>query len=231
MPGAFEPDSGEPRGFEPGSPRSASAVLAALHPGRRALKPLAAGAVLIALIAGFVAWRSRPTTEILTPSTSKPSALVVIAPSPVPSSPTRLVVAVAGRVHHPGLVRLAVGSRVADAIQAAGGALPGTDLSFVNLARKVADGELIVIGLAATPGGSDPGGVPAGPGVPADGIVDVNTATVADLDTLPGIGPALAQRILDYRTRHGGFRSIEELRDVAGIGDAKFSEIKDRVTV
>ncbi len=150
---------------------------------------------------------------------------------------TVLVVAVEGKVRHPGLVRLPAGSRVADAIEAAGGAEPGTDLSFVNLAQKVVDGELIVIGMTPPPGvaattgsnssGSGGSGGPAQPGAP----INLNTATEADLDTLPGIGPALAQRIIDYRSQHGAFRSVDELRNVSGIGDAKFAEIKDLVTV
>ena len=153
-----------------------------------------------------------------------------------------LVIAVEGKVRHPGLVRLPPGSRIADAIDAAGGAEPGTDLSFVNLAQKVVDGELIVIGVTPPPGvaatagtgSSGAGGSGAGgssgaaqPGAP----INLNTATEADLDTLPGIGPALAQRIIDYRTQHGAFRSVDELRNVSGIGDAKFAEIKDLVTV
>jgi competence protein ComEA len=141
-----------------------------------------------------------------------------------------LVVAVEGKVVHPGLVRLPSGSRVADAIAAAGGALPGADLSLVNIAQKVVDGELIVVGVPPPPGaagGTGASGGSAGPSTP----VNLNTATEADLDTLPGIGPALAQRIIDYRTQHGGFHSVDELRNVSGIGDAKFAEIKDLVTV
>ena len=140
-----------------------------------------------------------------------------------------VVVAVEGRVHRPGLVVLAPGARVADAIDAAGGVLPGTDLSYVNLAQKVADGQLIVIGKTGPAGGgSSAPGRPAGAG---SGLVDLNTATASDLDTLPGIGPSLAAHIIDYRTTHGGFNTVDELRNVSGIGDAKFAEIKDLVTV
>jgi competence protein ComEA len=150
------------------------------------------------------------------------------AGSPVAAaSSATLVVAVGGRVRRPGLVRLAAGARVADAIEAAGGALPGTDLSLVNLARKVVDGELIVIGITPPPGAAP---VPSGQ-APAGGAVNLNTATLAELQTLPGIGAVLAQRILDYRTAHGEFRSVNELRQVDGIGDAKFAQLKDRVTV
>jgi competence protein ComEA len=135
----------------------------------------------------------------------------------------QLVVAVSGRVHHPGLVRLPAGSRVADAIQAAGGALPGTDLSMVNLARKVVDGELIVVGLAPASGGQ--GAVGPQP------TVNLNTATLDQLQTLPGVGPVLAQRIIDYRDAHGGFTTVSDLRQVSGIGDTRFNQLKDKVSV
>lgn len=213
-------------------PPLGAGVLAALHPGRRAIKPLAALAAVLVLVAGFVAWRSRPQAEPVAAIAPASSALALVSssgPSPSPSA-TLLVVAVTGRVRHPGLVQLVPGARVADAIRAAGGALPGTDLSFVNLARKVADGELIVIGLVPPPGVTANGGAPTADAT-SGRIIDLNTATAADLDTLPGIGPALAQRIIDYRTQHGGFRSVDELRNVSGIGDTKFAEIKDLVSV
>ena len=108
--------------------------------------------------------------------------------------------------------------------------LPGTDLSFVNLAQKVTDGQLIVIGKTGPAGGAPAPGPTSGTGS-GSGLVDLNTATAADLDTLPGIGPSLATHIIDYRTAHGGFHSVDELRSVSGIGDAKFAEIKDLVTV
>ena len=208
---------------EPPPGRLASS-LAVFSPGRRAVKPLLAVAVVVALIAGYLAWRSRPAPEPVAPAVTAPSS--VTAPASAGPAPM-LVVAVQGRVRHPGLVRLAPGARVADAIAAAGGALPGTDLSLVNLAQKVADGQLIVIGKSGPAGGSSS----AGPGGAGSGPIDLNSATVADLDTLPGIGPSLAQHIIDYRTAHGSFHSVDELRSVSGIGDAKFAEIKDLVTV
>jgi competence protein ComEA len=138
------------------------------------------------------------------------------------------VVAVAGRVRRPGLVRLPAGSRVADAIEGAGGVLPGTDLSYVNLARKVVDGELILVGVTPPPGAG--AGGPAG-GASASGPVNLNTASLTELQTLPGVGPVLAQRIVDYRAGHGGFKSVGELRNVSGIGDTRFQQLKDLVTV
>ncbi len=137
-----------------------------------------------------------------------------------------MVVAVSGRVRFPGLVRLPVGARVADALQAAGGVLPGTDVTMMNVARLLADGELIVVGVAV------PTPMPSGPvGSASPGRVNLNTATVEQLQSLPGVGPVLAQRIVDFRQAHGGFRSVADLRQVTGIGDAKFGELKDRVTV
>jgi competence protein ComEA len=221
-----------------GSRAAAMAALSGLSPGRRAMKPLIAVAVCVALIAGFLAWRSRPRVAGVTPaaSMSAPSSLATAlgagsAATGGASPATQLiVVAVQGRVRHPGLVELPPGSRVADAIAAAGGALPGTDLSYVNLAQKVADGQLIVIAKSGPMGGSGGAGPPPGgmaPGRP----LNLNAATASDLDALPGIGPALAARIIAYRAQHGAFRSIDELRSVPGIGDAKFAEIKDLVTV
>jgi competence protein ComEA len=154
----------------------------------------------------------------------------VAQPPPVAASSVPagfVVVAVAGRVRNPGLVRLPAGSRVADALDAAGGALPGTDVSFVNLARKLVDGELVVIGATPPPGAVDAG---TGGGAPA-GKVNLNTATATQLETLPGVGPVLAQHIVDYRTKHGQFKTVDELRQVDGLGASRFNQIKDLVTV
>ncbi len=131
-----------------------------------------------------------------------------------------MVVAVSGTVHRPGLVRVHMGARVADVVEAAGGVLPDTDLGALNLARKVADGELVVVGAPA-----------AGAGGAPPGKVSLNSATVAELDALPGVGPVTAQRIVDYRTTRGPFRDLGELRHVEGIGDAKFERLKELVTV
>jgi competence protein ComEA len=179
--------------------------------GTPAVRALAVFAVLVAVIAGLLAWRARPQVEPVAPAASG------VPPS---SSPTGyLVVAVAGKVRRPGLVRLPAGARVADAIEAAGGALAGTDLSQLNLAKKVSDGELIAIG------------VPTGSGPSAGGPVNLNTATLEQLQTLPGVGPVLAQRILDYRDQHGGFTTVADLQKVSGIGATRYNDLKNRVTV
>lgn len=145
---------------------------------------------------------------------------------PLPSaSPVGLVVDVGGRVRHPGLVTLPQGSRVADAVQAAGGAVRPRDLRFLNLAARVADGQLLLVGVSAAPmGGSTDPGASTGP-------VNLNSATVDQLDTLPGIGPVLAQRIIDWRTQHGTFQTVADLNEVSGIGDTIFAELQPLVTV
>ncbi|MGW3339821.1 helix-hairpin-helix domain-containing protein [Streptomyces sp. NPDC001009] len=145
----------------------------------------------------------------------------------------QIVVDVGGKVRDPGIRRLPSGSRVADALKAAGGVRPGVRAEGLNRARLLVDGEQIVVGASGVPVLGVP--APVGPGAagPAGGgpaaPVSLGTATVEQLDTLPGVGPVLAQRIIDYRTRHGGFRSVDELRQVDGIGDRRFSDLRARV--
>ncbi|HEY0636990.1 MAG TPA: ComEA family DNA-binding protein [Pseudonocardiaceae bacterium] len=196
-------------------------------PGRRAAVLLSVVVVLAAVVAGTLVWRSRPVAE---PTPALAAAVEETAPG------TELVVSIAGAVVRPGLVRLAEGARVADAVSAAGGPTPGTDLTGVNLARRLTDGEHVVIGPAtpaAAPGGGQggtPGGAP-GSGSGSGARLDLNTATLADLDTLPGVGPVTAQRILDWRAEHGRFASIDQLREIEGIGETRFARLAELVLV
>ncbi|MFF8189733.1 helix-hairpin-helix domain-containing protein [Streptomyces bobili] len=159
-------------------------------------------------------------------------------PSPSPPAPggaagtaAEIVVDVSGKVRDPGIHRLPAGSRVVDALTAAGGVRPGTNTDGLNRARFLVDGEQVVVGgppgagVPAAGGGSGGGAVGGGPPAP----VSLNTATVDQLDTLPGVGPVLAQHIVAYRTQHGGFRSVDELREVNGIGERRFSDLRDLV--
>ncbi|GAA3051969.1 ComEA family DNA-binding protein [Actinokineospora globicatena] len=136
---------------------------------------------------------------------------------------TTIVVDVVGKVREPGLRTLPDGARVDDALRASGGVLPGTDLASLNLARKLVDGEQIHVGAPAPPVVED---VPE-PG----GKVNLNTATLARLDTLPGVGTVTAQRILDWRTKHGRFTKVDQLREVDGIGPTRFDTLRDLVVV
>jgi competence protein ComEA len=152
-----------------------------------------------------------------------------------------IVVYICGAVVQPGVYDLESGARVADLLKCAGGASAKADLSAVNLAAKLSDGQQIVVpkrgavGVAAV--GSATGsavgsaGTGAADGGSATAIVNINTATSVELDALQGVGPATAQKIIDYRTANGPFKTIEELKNVSGIGDAKFAALKPYVTV
>lgn len=209
--------------------------LAAFDPGRRGVRALAAVAVAVVLIAAFLAWRARPQVDAVPPPPVAADSPGPVAPAAGPSAAAEVVVAVEGKVGKPGVVRLPAGARVADALAAAGGARSGVDVALLNLARKVVDGELILVGVTPPPGSTVAAGpaavLPAGPGGAPTGPVNLNTATVADLDSLPGVGPVLAQRILDARTAQGGFRAVGDLRKVDGIGAARYEQLKDLVTV
>lgn len=148
-----------------------------------------------------------------------------------------LLVHVAGAVVHPGVVRVPAGSRIADAITAAGGGLPDADLDRLNLAAKVIDGQRIPVVKIGVPGviGTGDGTAPTSGDTSADpaavGPIDLNTATIAQLDTLPGIGPSFAAAIIRERDRRGGFTSVDQLREVRGIGDKRFADLKPLVSV
>ena len=152
------------------------------------------------------------------------------------SSAGSVYVHVLGEVARPGLYVLDDGARVAEVLAAAGGTLPTADLAAVNLARPLTDGEQIVVpAIGAEPAGgvagNGGGAGTAGPGAGAGGLIDLNTADVATLDQLPRIGPALAQRIVDWRTANGRFTSVDDLLGVSGIGEKMLAGIRDRVRV
>ena len=165
----------------------------------------------------------------------RPEGPAVVLPEPPTPSPVR--VHVTGAVAAPGVYALPAGSIVLDAITAAGGPLAEGDPNALNLARPVRDGDQIVVPLrprpASTAGGppTDTDATVAAPVPSPSGPLNINTATAAELETLPGIGPSLAQRIVDYRTVHGPFASIEAVMDVPGIGEGKFEAIKGLITV
>ncbi|MFJ5829825.1 helix-hairpin-helix domain-containing protein [Streptomyces sp. NPDC093089] len=144
-------------------------------------------------------------------------------------SGAKVVVDVGGKVLRPGVLTLPAGSRVADALRAAGGARPGADLTGLNRARVLSDGEQVLVGLPGMPsGGVGAGAGSAGGGAPGVPL-SLNTATVEQLDALPGVGPVLARHIVDHRVEHGGFRSVTELREVNGIGERRFADLEPLV--
>ena len=189
--------------------------------GRRGVAALALIAVLAAGVTLVLLLRGRPAEE------SVPVPMSVPGTARVPQVPARqVVVAVGGKVRRPGLLRLPAGSRVDDAVRAAGGVLPGVTDPMLNLARPLADGEQVLVGVPAQPGVP---GTTGGTGQPV--LLDLNAATLTDLDALPGIGPVMAQRIVDWRTEHGRFASVDQLREVSGIGEAKYQTLKPKVRV
>ena len=185
---------------------------------------VAAGCLALLLYAGSKLLAQPQTGAALAPPAAAPTETAA-------SPPTVMVVDVVGAVRRPGLYRLAQGARIADAVSRAGGATPKADLALINLAAPLADGEQVVVPRrgTATPGApAGPAGASAG-GVPAGGPVHLSTATLEQLDSLPGIGPVTAQKILDYRQKHGAFTSVDELDAVPGIGPARLDQLKDLV--
>jgi competence protein ComEA len=218
------------------------AVLAGAGRQRVAVAALA----LAALLAAGVVW-ARATPRLADPPAGQAAAPAQTLPRVAPAGAGepgaggsgapgtgagdggRVAVHVAGRVRHPGLVRLPAGSRVHDAIRAAGGVASGADLDAVNLARKLADGEQVLVpGPGDAPPPPPPGatGSATSPAAP----LDLNTATMEQLDALPGVGEVTAGRILAYRSAHP-FTAVDELLEVPGIGQRRFDQLKDLVTV
>ena len=176
----------------------------------------------------FVARRTDPKPVQIIAATPRATA----APLPT-ATPANIVAQVSGAVQAPGLVYLSAGARVDDAVKAAGGATADADLSRLNLARRVGDGELIVVprlgDATAAPAATSRERLTATPAVLA--AVNINTAGVEELDRLPGIGPAIAQRIIDYRNANGPFQRIEDIIKVRGIGPAEFDAIRQLIVV
>ncbi|MFD8146611.1 helix-hairpin-helix domain-containing protein [Streptomyces sp. NPDC059708] len=185
--------------------------------------------VVLAVAVGFAvqqygAARPQPVT-----------APAVLAPAPPPTPPPgagsggtggRIVVDVGGKVRDPGVRRLPGGSRVEDALAAAGGVRPGTDTTGLNRARVLVDGEQVLVGVTVQPA---PGGGAASAGGPGPGPLSLGSATAEQLDGLPGVGPVLARHIVEFRTARGGFRAVEDLRQVDGIGERRFAELRKLV--
>jgi competence protein ComEA len=190
---------------------------------RRLLLAAAAALALLLLAARFVLPAGTTTSAVPLPLPPTQGADAVGAPA------ARVVVDVVGAVRRPGLYRLGQGSRIADAIARAGGATGKADLAQVNLAAPLADGEQIVVPRRGTAGAPAAGGAgSSGGGAPA-ALVQLSTATLEQLDSLPGIGPVTAQKILDYREKHGAFSSVDELDAVPGIGPARLEQLRDLV--
>lgn len=258
---ATRPDDGDPlewvrRAHEPAGRHRAArrrpqviTVPERLEHGRRRVSRSAVLSVLavvlaVALVGGVrVAWAVRDSQpEVVTAedreqagvedgSAREPGPASLEAEGATESEEPVLVVHVTGQVERPGIVRLDAGARVIDALESAGGPSDAADLTAVNLARPVVDGEQVYVPLpgelppAVSSGGG--GGSDSGSG----GVVDLNTADEQTLDTLPGVGPVLAERIIAWRDEHGRFTSVEELAEVSGIGDAMLSRLRDKVSV
>jgi competence protein ComEA len=219
---------------------AACAVLVALL-GWRALRADGGAGTATAAASG-----SRSTSAAATGSGAPDGQSAAVTVGAAGGSAT---VHVVGAVHRPGVYRLRLGLRVQDAIRRAGGAASGADLQAINLAAKLTDAQQVVVpkraaaavagaapGAAAAIGGAGaPSGATgaggAGAAVPAGPPVNLNSATAEELDTLDGVGPATAQKILEYRAQHGGFRSVDDLSQVSGIGPKRLEALRGRVVV
>lgn len=207
------PAADDPTGTDPGAPR-AWVVLGGLV------------CVVALLVAGGVTLRGWPRPQPQVQPSGAPAADVALRPLEGPSPAPSVMVHVAGEVRDPGVVTLPAGARVADAVRAAGGLRKGGRLGPTNLARVLSDGERIEIGGVPADSTSGPSG--AGPG---GGPIDLNTATAAQLDELPGIGPVTAAKILAWRADNGRFSVVDELAEVPGIGPKTLEELRPLVRV
>jgi competence protein ComEA len=247
-----DPNSLLPRWLPDGSATDGWLAKVRADPGRAGAIALASVAAAAVLITVFTVIRDRPApvvsaklppVEMVSSASRSPGA----GPAAGPDQP--VVVSVVGLVHNPGLATLAPGARIADALKAAGGVLDGADTIGLNMARQLADGEQIVVGIAPPSGqptalGSSVSAGPAGPGTaagpvatsgspkPASGErINLNTATVQQLDALPGVGPVTAAAIVTWRDAHGRFSSVDQLGEVDGIGPARLEKLRALVRV
>jgi competence protein ComEA len=203
-------------------------------------------ALLVAGALGLTAWwvvRADGGSTTLPPLATTPSGLVSVPPTTPAASPVggpagvavspsgSIVVDVTGKVRRPGIATLPLGSRVVDALEAAGGTRPGTPLGTLNLARVLTDGEQVVVGRARVPGVAASAAAAPGAAGTATPMVNLNSATQAQLEELPGVGPVTAQAILTFRSEHGAFTAVDELLEVSGIGDATLAQIAPFVTL
>jgi competence protein ComEA len=256
-PGQHEPDGDQnsllPRWLPDISQRGGWAARLRADPGRAGAIGLAVVATLAVLVTIFTLVRDKPAPVMsakLPPVEMASSASPRSSASPAagqPSGPDRLVVSVVGLVRTPGLVTLAPGARIADALQASGGAVDGADTIGLNMARPLGDGEQIVVGLAPISGqptalgSSVASGSATMPGAPApvpgsvkpkaSEVLNLNTATVQQLDSLPGVGPVTAAAIVAWRQTNGKFTSVDQLADVDGIGPARLEKLRALVRV
>lgn len=236
-------------------------------PGRRGVVTLALVGLFAVVIAAVVVIRDRPVAQAVPPVPALRATTTAVAaggtPPPSPTAPAsatgsdaviapgsdpatgELVVSVVGLVQTAGLIRLPAGSRVADAIAAAGGARPGADLTTLNLAQRLGDGDQVLVGQMSTDPGQpqlgsttiNAGGRPTNVPKPQSGTtgttgrVNLNTATETDLDALPGVGPVTARAIIAWRATNGRFSDIEQLGDIDGIGPTRLARLRDLVTI
>ncbi|GAS86074.1 ComEA family DNA-binding protein [Mycolicibacterium brisbanense] len=239
------PDSALARWLPDTPPDGPSGWLAAARadPGRAGAVGLAVVGVLAVLVTVFTLVRDKPPPVT---AANLPPVQMVSSASATPSAAAGpVVVSVVGLVQKPGLVTLDAGARIADALTAAGGPLDGADLVGLNMARRLTDGEQVVVGIAAPPGrpttmgssvtggstgASTASATPAAGHGPA-GPVDLNTATVEQLDALPGVGPVTAAAIVAWRDTHGRFGSVDQLGEVDGIGPARLEKLRPLVRV
>lgn len=176
--------------------------------------------VLIIAVSGVVFWsKEKPDAVVTPPPTVKPEQ------NKEPVKHQNIIVYVTGEVKHPGVVSMSHGSRVIDAVNLLGGPTEMANLQGVNLAAPLADGQQIHVPSRDEAGNGSTGARAA------DGKININTADVTALDTLPGVGPSTAQKIVDYRKTNGLFSSLEELKSVPGIGDSKYQNLKDKISL